>query len=835
MEALSPGDDRASPASPTGSLDLRLSARADSAYSSFSAASGGPEPRTPSPGPSPLPYLDWDYVRVVWGSPGPSPPDAGLRTVSRPRPAVAARSGPRPPEGQGPLGPLSRQATPLLYALAAEAEAAARAAEPPSPPASRAAYRQRLQGAQRRVLRETSFQRKELRMSLPARLRPAAPAQSPTAHSRSASLSHPGGEAERPRWPAPSTPRPATPERLASQQRKWCFSEPGKLDHLGRACGASREYLSEAHHTGPELTACTGRPEVQQEGPADTGSQTLALAYRPTSHSRSASGEVLGPWGGPGGTVSVTQTVPPGAETPRPLSQTTVSRYQPSLLQTLNPLSPWCSSKSLLPSHHGGCEAPAPRFSPQKEPATTSPVEVPPRSAADLETCAASSQPPSLPDDEVFLEEAMLVKVTSPLGSHSPKRLSTRIGAFDEQNGSALAAAPAERSLHLCPAPVRADESQHMVNCSRDVARATDDGTTGTANGDISAADTLGLLPPEPPAAAGSDPLKPVPEQHGALAWATDWPGSGPMWPNQRLEELVQELARLDPSLSDTLASQPSPEPPLGLLDGLIPVAEIWAAMRPTAGETGWQASDSGSNQIGFVEPLPASQQETPPVPDQLCGQALPAPHSSVQAKKAELADLLQNMLEELHAEQERLQQVADQWASSQAALEAMVGQACAPRELERFRRFMADLERVLGLLLLLGSRLARVHCALSRSGSDGDPEEHASVLQRLRLLQRQQEDAKELKDHVARRERALRELLQQALPAEHLCSYRALLAGKAAVLAQQRSLDERIRFLQDQLEAVGRDLGHCPLSPRLAWLPGTYPWDPPPSPRPMV
>lgn len=146
-----------------------------------------------------------------------------------------------------------------------------------------------------------------------------------------------------------------------------------------------------------------------------------------------------------------------------------------------------------------------------------------------------------------------------------------------------------------------------MVNCSRDVPRTTDDGTTGTANGDISAGDMPELLPPEPPAAVGSDPLKPFPtgsprdgdsqrphQQHGALAWAIDRPGSGPTWPNQRLEELAQELARLDPSLSDTLASQPSPEPPLGLLDGLIPVAEIWAAMRSTAGETERQASDSG-------------------------------------------------------------------------------------------------------------------------------------------------------------------------------------------------------------------------------------------------
>lgn len=58
------------------------------------------------------------------------------------------------------------------------------------------------------------------------------------------------------------------------------------------------------------------------------------------------------------------------------------------------------------------------------------------------------------------------------------------------------------------------------------------------------------------------------------------------------------------------------------------------------------------------------------------------------------------------------------------------MGQACAPRELERFSRFMADLERVLGLLLLLGSRLARVHRALATVGSDGDPEERVKGVQ---------------------------------------------------------------------------------------------------------
>lgn len=89
-----------------------------------------------------------------------------------------------------------------------------------------------------------------------------------------------------------------------------------------------------------------------------------------------------------------------------------------------------------------------------------------------------------------------------------------------------------------------------------------------------------------------------------------------------------------------------------------------------------------------------------------------------------ELAHLLQKMLQDLHAEQERLRGKAADWTQCHEDLEAAVSQACTPRELERFRQFMTDLERVLGLLLLLGSRLARVNLALARVGSDSDPDE---------------------------------------------------------------------------------------------------------------
>ncbi|XP_045748470.1 protein Shroom1 isoform X1 [Mirounga angustirostris] len=841
MEAPAPGGDRASPASSTRSLDLRrLSARADSAYSALSAASGAPEPATPSPGTDLLPYLDWDYVRVVWGGPAPA---SGLRTSPQPR------RGPRPPELRGTPGPLSRQATPLLFALAAEAEAAARAVEPPSPPASRAAYRQRLQGAQRRVLRETSFQRKELRMSLPARLRP------PAAHPRSASLSHPGGggEVEPARSGAPSRGT-AGRGRLATQQRKWCFSEPGKLDCVGRGGGSAGECSSEAGSSSgiarPEpqerrvLAEFEGRrhrwpPETQPRAIEDPEPRSLKLgdAYRPSSRSRSASGEVLAPWGGPGGVMPLVQAVPHGAETPRPLFQTKLAR-----------------------------------FLTQKEAAVVCPAEYPQSSPIGWEqrvseTCMGSAGLPSLPDDEVFLEEVPLDRRRSPPDTHAPPGNPPSVHVSDQQYGTGSgqradqATVSLERPLHEHPETAGADDCWQRINGSMGVSKTINYSPPRTANGDIATFDPSGRLTIDSLAAAESDSLKPLPADalgppsnntpgapgHTALAWGTGQPASRPTWPSPRLEELVRELARLDPSMSDTLTSCPSPEPPLDLLDGLIPLAEVWAAMRPACEEAGKEAG--GSPEPGFYlfsssQFLPTCQEETRfgnhtthLVPDQACGQGLPDANNSIQAKKMELADLLQKMLRNLQAEQEQLHGAAQAWARRGAALEAAVGQACAPRDRERFSRFMADLERVLGLLLLLGSRLARVRRALARAGADSDPDEQASLLRRLGLLQRQQEDAKELKEHVARRERALREVLVRALPAEQLSAYRALLAGKAAVLAQRRSLDERVRLLQDQLDAVRSDLGPRPLPPRLAWPPETRLPDKPPflPPPPLI
>lgn len=650
-------------------------------------------------------------------------------------------------------------------------------------------------------------------MSLPGRLRPAVSARPPTVHVRSASSSQELGEAEPARPAVPALGAPGR-GRLASQQRLCCFSEPGKLHRVGWSGGPTGEGLREAYSTQElqrEMHAKSkGLQETQSLSSTELnpGSADLGKAHRPAGRSQSVSGEVMGPCAGSERTVATVQAVPQRTDTPRPLLHTKLSR-----------------------------------FLTQKEAAVVCPGAAPQTKPAGCSRrISVSTLGPSLPDDDVFLKEA---KTPSLQDSCAPQGLPTRTSYQQCENGlskeAGQIAVSAESPIHEVPGIPGADNCWQGVNGSVDISRPTS--TPETTNDDIPTFDINGT--PDPSAATEKtlpkppsvDVLRPSdsetlgPPHLIPLTWGQL--GSKPSWPSRHFEKLVQELARLDPSLSHTLAAQPGPEPPLGLLDGLFPAEEILSAMRPAgeeAGEKAASASEEGSCERHLTQELPTSQEASrsenstsDPVPDQSSGQGFPEGNSA-QAKKVELARLLQKMLQDLHVEQERLRGTAADWTQHNGVLEAAVSQACTPRELERFRRFMTDLERVLGLLLLLGSRLARVNLALARAGSHSDPDERASLLQRLLLLQRQQEDAKELKEHVARREQTLRQVLERELPAEHLRSYCVLLASKARIMSQQRSLDDRIRFLKDQLDTIWSDLSHHPLSPRLSWAPGIRP-----------
>ncbi|NWX08729.1 SHRM1 protein, partial [Caloenas nicobarica] len=110
-------------------------------------------------------------------------------------------------------------------------------------------YREKLKVAQKKVLRETSFKRKDLQMSLPIRLRQKSSRRPSIEHLRSFSLSSASEEAKPlPCSPShlefvesfnrdeemkrPQTGRIAGRKRVTKEQKKLCYSEPEKLDQL---------------------------------------------------------------------------------------------------------------------------------------------------------------------------------------------------------------------------------------------------------------------------------------------------------------------------------------------------------------------------------------------------------------------------------------------------------------------------------------------------------------------------------------------------------------------------------------------------------------------------
>ncbi|NXA91407.1 SHRM1 protein, partial [Melanocharis versteri] len=110
-------------------------------------------------------------------------------------------------------------------------------------------YIEKLKVAQKKVLKETSFKRKDLQMSLPVRLRQKSSKRPSIQHLRSFSLSSASKDAK----PVPCSPshleslesfnrdediwRPQKGQagerrRVTQEQKKLCYSEPEKLNHL---------------------------------------------------------------------------------------------------------------------------------------------------------------------------------------------------------------------------------------------------------------------------------------------------------------------------------------------------------------------------------------------------------------------------------------------------------------------------------------------------------------------------------------------------------------------------------------------------------------------------
>ncbi|XP_062909269.1 protein Shroom1-like isoform X1 [Mobula hypostoma] len=132
--------------------------------------------------------------------------------------------------------------------------------------------------------------------------------------------------------------------------------------------------------------------------------------------------------------------------------------------------------------------------------------------------------------------------------------------------------------------------------------------------------------------------------------------------------------------------------------------------------------------------------------------------------------------------------------------IEAWINDVCKPNEIQKYKTFIEDLDKVMNLLLCLSSRLVRVENALSKVNESTDLEEKQSLSERHQTLSRQHEGARGLKEHQDHRERVTFRILTNYLTEIQLQHCHHFVQMRKALLIKQKEVEERLRLTEEQL-----------------------------------
>eukprot|EP00066_Takifugu_rubripes_P015651 XP_011604917.1 PREDICTED: protein Shroom4 [Takifugu rubripes] len=175
---------------------------------------------------------------------------------------------------------------------------------------------------------------------------------------------------------------------------------------------------------------------------------------------------------------------------------------------------------------------------------------------------------------------------------------------------------------------------------------------------------------------------------------------------------------------------------------------------------------------------------------------------------KKQLMESLRKKLGVLREAQRGLQDDIRANAQLGEEVESKVVAACKPNEVDKFRMFIGDLDKVVSLMLSLSGRLLRVETTLDTLDPDTELHERLPLLEKKRQLMRQLSEARDLKEHVDRREQAVSRVLARCLSLEQHRDYSHFVKMKAALLVEQRQLEDKIRLGEEQLRGLRESLG---------------------------
>ncbi|XP_069749281.1 protein Shroom4-like isoform X2 [Narcine bancroftii] len=297
-------------------------------------------------------------------------------------------------------------------------------------------------------------------------------------------------------------------------------------------------------------------------------------------------------------------------------------------------------------------------------------------------------------------------------------------------------------------------------------------------------------------------------------------------------EELVRDIAGKDQSLADILDPNSKMKSAVDMIGGIFPESKVELsrarerkkrnplqqnlninsekvsvqATSPTAtvGSTSCSTYYSTSAaKAGLLNKM----KDLPKMAEECLEDGEEEEDNKLIEKKQQLICSLSRKLTVLHeAQKSLLEDISANCALGEEA-ERMVKNVCKPNEFDKYRMFIGDLDKVVNLLLSLSGRLARVENALNNLDPDTNEEERHALNEKKKQLTAQLEEAKELKEHVDRRERVVHDILVKHLSEDELQDYTHFVKMKSALIIEQRELEDNIKLGEEQLKCLRESL----------------------------
>ncbi|XP_071993938.1 protein Shroom2 isoform X2 [Engystomops pustulosus] len=301
--------------------------------------------------------------------------------------------------------------------------------------------------------------------------------------------------------------------------------------------------------------------------------------------------------------------------------------------------------------------------------------------------------------------------------------------------------------------------------------------------------------------------------------------GKDLIYADLKSEELVREIVGKDKSLADILDPNAKMMTTMDLMEGIFRKDEHLLE----------EAQQRRKIHPKVPSPRPTEEKKEDPTKAGAISLTTSSTYYSTSAPKAELLIKMKDMQEHQHIEEssedemdhnlyEKKQELIDSISKKLQVLrearetllediqcnnalgeevEIIVKEVCKPNEFDKFRMFIGDLEKIVNLLLSLSGRLARVENALNNLDENASPEERRTLVEKRKLLTRQHEDAKELKENLDRRERTVYDILASYLNEENLADYEHFVKMKSALILEQRELEDKIKLGEEQLKCL--------------------------------